>query len=416
VDAPVDAPLDAPPAAPEDASVDGPGEAPPVEHAGAPAASPGGPAGAGDLSPAACARRLAELFPALFAAQPPLPLKLRVQADIQHRAPGVFTKKALSIFLHRHTTSTAYLKALAHAPHRADLDGLPAGDISDEHRQAAVAELAHRRSVHEARREAEREAQRQALREQRKAERAAHREAAAQARAAFEARAADDAARRDRQALLRAWETSTLTQANFCALKGLTPGALEEQLAQARKDRADRPPGRAPSDFGPGFGHPHGGGWGRHDDPPRHGPGPRDAHGPARADRPGRPPQTGRPADARDGRPLGRPTAGPGGHRPGDTTALTPGSQPAPRGPQGPHLAPRGPKGPQQTPGGTKEPQKAQGAQDPQAARGARGPRRPQAAPAAVPAPDVSNPIGPPASAGEPAGPPPDQSSNGSPT
>jgi sRNA-binding protein len=90
-----------------------------------------------DPSPAACAARLAELFPALFGAGAPRPLKLRVQADIQQRAPGVFTKKALSIFFHRHTTSTAYLKALVAAQCRVDLDGIAAGEVADEHRQAA---------------------------------------------------------------------------------------------------------------------------------------------------------------------------------------------------------------------------------------------------------------------------------------
>ena len=48
------------------------------------------------MSPAACAQQLAERFPALFAGKPK-PLKLRIQADIQERAPGVFTKQALSV-------------------------------------------------------------------------------------------------------------------------------------------------------------------------------------------------------------------------------------------------------------------------------------------------------------------------------
>ncbi|MBA2723214.1 MAG: ProQ/FinO family protein, partial [Methylibium sp.] len=94
-----------------------------------------------DLSPSACAARLAELFPAVFSPGAPRPLKLRIQADVQQRAPGVFTRKALSVFLHRHTTSTAYLRALADAADRIDLDGLPAGPVNDEHRQAAATEL-----------------------------------------------------------------------------------------------------------------------------------------------------------------------------------------------------------------------------------------------------------------------------------
>jgi ProP effector len=116
-----------------------------------------------DSSPALCAEKLAELFPALFVnppspahatpaaagAQPtPVkPIKLRIHADIQARAPGVFSKRALGIFFSRYTTTNAYLKALAHAPHRFDLDGQPAGEIADEHRRAAFEELARRRAI-----------------------------------------------------------------------------------------------------------------------------------------------------------------------------------------------------------------------------------------------------------------------------
>ncbi|MBI3155298.1 MAG: ProQ/FinO family protein [Burkholderiales bacterium] len=108
------------------------------------------------------AQRLASHFPALFSAGAPRPLKLRIQADIQQRAPGEFTRKALSAFLHRHTTSTAYLKALLASPTRFDLDGQPSGEIAPEHRDAATAELARRRAVVQARRAAARGAPRPA--------------------------------------------------------------------------------------------------------------------------------------------------------------------------------------------------------------------------------------------------------------
>ncbi len=206
-----------------------------------------------DLSPAACASKLAELFPALFGPGAPRPLKLRVQADIQQRAPGVFTKKTLAIFLQRHTTSTAYLKALASAQHRVDLDGIGAGEVADEHRQAAIAELARRRALHDARRAAEREAQRKAYDE-------ARRKACDEGR---REREADARARNERAALLRAFETTTLTRANFCALKGLAEAGLEATLAQARQERerrvqtprADRPE-LCPEGRGPRPAHP----------------------------------------------------------------------------------------------------------------------------------------------------------------
>lgn len=52
---------------------------------------------------------------------------------------------------------------------------------------------------------------------------------------------ADNEARRNRAALLRSFEGSTLKRANFCALKGMTDGALEAQLVQAREERKTFP-------------------------------------------------------------------------------------------------------------------------------------------------------------------------------
>ena len=165
-----DAPLDG-------GAQDGPaGEA--AQDIPAGAAAPDGPAFAAapdagaavpDLPPAECGARLAALFPALFSPGAAKPLKLRIQADIQQRAPGIFTKKSLSVFLHRYTTSTAYLRSMVAAPHRTDLDGAPSGELADEHRQAASAELERRSKLHEERRAAEREVQRKAEDERRKA-------------------------------------------------------------------------------------------------------------------------------------------------------------------------------------------------------------------------------------------------------
>jgi sRNA-binding protein len=110
-------------------------------------------------SPAETGAALASLFPALFGGPGPKPVKLRIQADIQARAPGRFTKKALSIFLHRHTTSTGYLKALvAEGATRIDLDGASAGEIDPVHIEAARVELARRWEIVQARRAAERAA------------------------------------------------------------------------------------------------------------------------------------------------------------------------------------------------------------------------------------------------------------------
>ncbi|MCV2368020.1 ProQ/FinO family protein [Roseateles oligotrophus] len=163
---------------------------------------------ANEMSPAACAAKLKELFPALFVGGGVKPLKLRVQADIQERAPGVFTKSALSAFLRRHTGSTSYLMAISKARTRFDLDGQPAGDLSDEHRAAALEELARRRGLQQERIDLE------------------------QAQA------------RNRAGLLHDFERTTLTLPNFCALKGVTPEELPGLLEIARQEAAAQPPAR----------------------------------------------------------------------------------------------------------------------------------------------------------------------------
>lgn len=184
---------------PEQAAV--PEAAPEVAAPAAePAAAPAGAPAPRDLSPAECARELKARFPALFG-DAPKPIKLRIQADIQQRAPGVFSKKALSIFLHRHTNNTAYLVSLTKSPSRFDLDGQPAGELSDEHRQLAAEELKRRRGVHE------------------------------------ERRAQEHQAWLNRAHLLRDWEATTLTRPNFCALKGVADAELDGLLEIARGEK-----------------------------------------------------------------------------------------------------------------------------------------------------------------------------------
>ena len=169
-----------------------------------------------ELAPAECAALLAARFPAVFGKDVHRPLKLRIAADIQQQLPNTFTKRALSAFLHRHTTSTLYLKALANEPSRYDLDGAAAGEVSAEHRQAAAEEVQRRRAMQQQRRTG-------AIESQRKAE-LAQREADGQERVA-------------RARLLRAFETSNLTRANFCTLMGVAEAQLDALLAQARDER-----------------------------------------------------------------------------------------------------------------------------------------------------------------------------------
>ncbi|MGN6829905.1 ProQ/FinO family protein [Paucibacter sp. M5-1] len=195
------------------------------------------------MSPAACAQALKTQFPALFDG-PVKPLKLRIQADIQERAPGQFSKQLLSAFLRRYTGGTAYLIALSKATHRFDLDGQPAGELADEHREAAITELARRRSLNEERRELELQQ------------------------------------RRNRAGLLHDFQITTLTRANFCALKGVADEELDGLLEIARQEaiedqarRANRSEGRPEARPGQ-----------RPDQRPNQRPG--DRRGPPRGERP----------------------------------------------------------------------------------------------------------------------------------
>ncbi len=87
--------------------------------------------------------------------------------------------------------------------------------------------------------------------------------------------AAELEARRERASLLRAWEGSTLTRANFCVLKRIAESDLDAQLALARKEQGDRPPQPRP-DTGAARPVQAPGGFRRDDrggPPPRRGPG-----------------------------------------------------------------------------------------------------------------------------------------------
>ena len=165
-----------------------------------------------ELSPSAVAAKLKSLFPGLFAGAFK-PIQLRVQTDIQARAPGQFSKAQLSGFLRRHTGSTGYLIALSKATHRFDLDGAPAGELSEEHRTAARDELTRRKGLQQERNAAENE------------------------RLALEQTQA-----RNRAGLLFDYERTTLTLPNFCALKGVSPEELPGLLEIARQEAAARPP------------------------------------------------------------------------------------------------------------------------------------------------------------------------------
>ena len=228
------------------------------------------------------------MFPALFTGRPK-PVKLRVQADIQERAPGKFSKAQLSAFLRRHTGSTGYLIALTQAKTRFDLDGNPAGEISEEHLAAAKEELARRKGLQQDRQQAEQEKHQLEFQQ-----------------------------RRNRAQLLWDFERTTLTEANFCVLKGVVAEELPGLLEIARKERAEAPPEPPREQFRearrddrrPGGGRPEGRGPRR---PDQRSEGRRDqprGERPPRGDRPprgegGRPQQpAGKPAPQQPEQPV----------------------------------------------------------------------------------------------------------------
>lgn len=178
---------------------------PPADAAPAEAAAAAAPAAVPGMNPAAVGQDLRKRFPALFGGAPK-PLKLRSHVDIQERAPGVFSKQVLTAFFRRYTSSTSYLLAVARGRQRFDLDGKPAGEISDEHRQIALDELARRGVSTQSRRELE------------------------------------EQQRHNRAGLLHDWERTTLTRANFCALKQVADEELDGLLEIARREAAERPP------------------------------------------------------------------------------------------------------------------------------------------------------------------------------
>ena len=266
-----------------------------------------------------CGPQLKKLYPALFS-NPPKPLKLRIQADIQERSPGLFTKPQLSAFLRRYTGSHAYLNALVKATHRFDLDGNPGDELSDEHRNAATEELARRR-------------------------------ANTQARVALE-----QEQRANRATLLKEFEANTLPVAEFAAAKGVPEAELEPLIARARKEASEPPPAPAfnrdrrgpPQNRGP---RPEGQG-------PRGPRPPRDANAQpvvaadgaapqADAPRAPRPPRADGPRGPRTDAPRGPRGDRPQGSRPDAPRADGPrGPLDAPRAdrPRGPLDAPRGPR------------------------------------------------------------------------
>lgn len=71
------------------------------------------------------------------------PLALGIHKAIKERVPDIDAKQLRSA-MRVHTASTRYLKALSQAETRFDLDGTPAGEVTDEQRKQASDTLRER--------------------------------------------------------------------------------------------------------------------------------------------------------------------------------------------------------------------------------------------------------------------------------
>lgn len=92
------------------------------------------------IEPRALLQNLQKTFPAFRDCKP---LALKIDANIVERMPGI-DRKSLRAALRMHTASTRYLKAVERSQQRFDLDGQPAGEVTDEQRAHASATLKER--------------------------------------------------------------------------------------------------------------------------------------------------------------------------------------------------------------------------------------------------------------------------------
>lgn len=91
--------------------------------------------------------RLAQVYPALFGAEPK-PLKRGIFEDLQQRhADDGWTTDALKAALRQHTRSTRYLNAVASGEARHDLEGTPVEMVAPEQRFHALLEVHRRRQA-----------------------------------------------------------------------------------------------------------------------------------------------------------------------------------------------------------------------------------------------------------------------------
>jgi sRNA-binding protein len=183
--------------------------------------------------------RLFELYPKMFGARF-RPLKLGVYQELLALHPDDFKKEDLKIALGLHARSTRYLDAVAAGEQRHDLNGVPVEPVAPEHVHHAILEVFKRRQARSA----------EDLRPKLRARLVEAIEASGLSREDYvlavrtqdevtnavldEAFAEVGARTAKREALLRAFEASGRTVAEFAEMYGMDPAEVGRTLARAR--------------------------------------------------------------------------------------------------------------------------------------------------------------------------------------
>ncbi|MDN8614792.1 ProQ/FINO family protein [Variovorax ginsengisoli] len=183
--------------------------------------------------------RLFELYPKMFGARF-RPLKLGVYQELLALHPDVFKKEDLKIALGLHARSTRYLDAVAAGEQRHDLNGMPVEPVAPEHVHHAILEVFKRRQARTA----------EDLRPKLRARLVEAIEASGLSREDYvlavrtqdevtnavldEAFVEVGARTAKREALLRAFEASGRTVAEFAEMYGMDPAEVGRTLARAR--------------------------------------------------------------------------------------------------------------------------------------------------------------------------------------
>jgi sRNA-binding protein len=183
--------------------------------------------------------RLFELYPKMFGARF-RPLKLGVYQELLALHPDDFKKEDLKIALGLHARSTRYLDAVAAGEQRHDLNGMPVEPVAPEHVHHAILEVFKRRQARTA----------EDLRPKLRARLVEAIEASGLSREDYvlavrtqdevtnavldEAFVEVGARTAKREALLRAFEASGRTVAEFAEMYGMDPAEVGRTLARAR--------------------------------------------------------------------------------------------------------------------------------------------------------------------------------------